>query len=130
MNNPFYGTSAKLRIIPGICQPLNSLVGNLDGNTIVFQHLLYSIELQTYNIHDFRLLQRGEHDDFVDTVQELRANRLFQHFVYLVIRLVKYLIPVILVDALQTFLNDMCTDIRSHDDNRIFEIDYPTFIIS
>lgn len=99
-------------------------------NTIVFQHLLYSIELQTYNIHDFRLLQRGEHDDFVDTVQELRANRLFQHFVYLVIRLVKYLIPVILVDALQTFLNDMCTDIRSHDDNRIFEIDYPTFIIS
>ena len=66
------------------------------------QHLRYFLHLQTHHITDLLLRERGEGDDLVDTVQELRTHR-----------------------ASQLFFRR----IRGHDDDRVLEVGGSSLVV-
>ena len=40
LDHPFHRPGTELRVIPLLSYPFHSFIGNLDGNTVVSQHLL------------------------------------------------------------------------------------------
>ena len=73
------------------------------------------------------LRQRTEHNNLVDTVDELRTHLLFQQFQHSLLGLLQ----LILVHraALQPLANHIAAHVRGHDDNRILEVGCAALII-
>ena len=74
--------------------------------------------------------ERQEHDNIVNSVQELGANCLFQHLQYIFTCIVNGRLAIGIVKILKSLLYILTTEIRSHDDNRILKVYRPTFVIS
>ena len=81
-----------MRIEALVGDKVHGLVREVQGDTVRSQHLLHAVQLQGYDLANLLLVQRSKHDDIVDTVQELRTDRLLQQFQYLDLRLVYHLV--------------------------------------
>ena len=89
LDDSFDGTSTELRVVAFVADEVQRLIREFQFHTVVLDHLLDLVELQADNLLDFIFGQRREHDDFVDTVQELRANGLLQELQDLRLRMGK-----------------------------------------
>ena len=74
--------------------------------------------------------ERQEHDNIVNSVQELGANSLFQHLQYFFTRIVDGRLAIGIVKIFKSLLYILTTEVRGHDDNRILKVHRPTFVIS
>ena len=78
---------------------------------------------------DFGLCQWQEHDGFVDTVQEFRADGLFQHIHHFLFGFLYDLLLIATVELLHLALDIAAAHVGGHDDNRIFEVDRTPFVV-
>ena len=101
--------SAELRIIALMSDIVYRIIGNAQVYSTLHEHLMYTLNLQSNNIADLALIERSEHYRLVNTVEELRANRLFQQLHHLLARL-------LVVNALLLILADeLAAEVRSEE---------------
>src|SRR5690606_21661667 len=87
------------------------------------------IKLDLNDLADLCPAQRSEHDHFVNSVEELGTDRLLEQLEYLDARFVDDLVVVELVQRAEIFLNQVRSNVRRHDDDRIFEIDHASLVV-
>lgn len=77
----FHRTGTEFRVIPCIGKEVYGGICQNQFHTVTGKHLLHTLDLEHHNLLDFGLCQWQEHDGFVDTVQEFRADGLFSIFI-------------------------------------------------
>ena len=78
---------------------------------------------------DFRLVQRREHDDLVDTVQELGTDAFLQQVEYLRLRRGNYLRTVGSRHPFEIFTYQRRAHIARHDDDRVLEVHGSSLVV-
>ena len=118
-----HGASTELRIIALTRDIVDCIVRNAQIYPTLHQHLMHTLYLQTNNIANLALIERSEHNRLINTVEELRANRLLQQFHHLLARL-------LMVNALLLILtNELTTEVRSEDNQGVLEVHRATFVV-
>lgn len=88
------GTCTEFGVVAFAGEELDSFGGDFEGHAVVGKHLLDALDLQPDDFFNLSLVKRGEHDDFVDTVEELWAYGLLEHLQYLFLGAFNLLITV------------------------------------
>ena len=129
LDSTFHWTGTKLGVIASLSQEVDGLISKLQRHAVALQHVRYTVNLQTYNLLDFRLRQRQEHDGLVNTVQKLGADALLQQVHHFALRLLDQGRLVAAVQLLHLTLDVAATHVRGHDDDGILEVDCAAFVI-
>ena len=118
-NQTFQRTSTEGRIKAGLCQESNSLVGISQRQ---FQLLVQAVtQLMQYQFNDFFnlfCLQRFEHNDVINTVQEFRTEEVHQH-----------LLNLFSVHRALCLHNLVAAKVTGHDNQGILEVNDTAFTI-
>ena len=101
------------RIVPCQAQPLQGGGGNIQGQAAVGQTLAHALNLQVHNLSQMLGRERLEHDDVVQTVQELGTERLVNHLHRLLGALLK---RHLLIDQV------LRTQVRGQNQNHVAEV--------
>ena len=105
LDGTFHGPCAEFRVVAGLCQQGDCRVAYLQRHAVACPHAAHTRNL---HLHDFTYLllgERGEHDNLIDSVQELRPDGLLEHFHHLIAGLVDDAIAVGGREVLEAFAN-------------------------
>ena len=92
-------------------------------------HALHALELQADDLADLLLGERGEHDDLVDAVEELRTDGLLQQVEHLGLRLGHDALTVVVGQLLETVADERRTHVARHNDDRVFEVHRAALVV-
>ena len=95
------GRAPKVRVEALLAEEVEHLVGGFEADAGFFQALLNLAELDVHDLADFLALERLEHHDFVDAVQELGAHVLLEALHHFVAGAVHHFVVVVLVQLLE-----------------------------
>ena len=129
LDGTFHRTGAEFRVIPCIGKEVYGSICQNKFYTVTGKHLLHTLDLEHHNLLDFGLCQWQEHDGLVDTVQEFRADGLFQHIHHFLFGFLYDLLLIATVELLHLALDIAAAHVGGHDDNRILEVDRTSFIV-
>ena len=123
LQSTFDRTGTKLRVVSLAGDIVDSVVGYTQVHTIGEQHLVYRSNLQAHNITYLLFIKRLEHDNLVNTIQELGTDSLAQHLHNLIS-------GGVLVDTFLLVLTDeLASEVGGEDNQGILEINRPPFVV-
>ena len=129
LDSTFYRTRAELRVESCRGKELDGFIGHLKRYAVIRQHLLDAVDLQAHNLLDLVFIQRLEHDDFIDTVQELRTDGLLQHLHHFLLGFLYDLVMVPLVNLFKLALYVRASQVGGHDDDGVLEVHRTSLVI-
>ena len=102
LNGSLDGSCTKLRVETSTGDETDGIVGDLERDAVLTDHLDDLIDLQTDNLLDLCLVEGREGDDVVDSVEELRTE-----------------------DAAEL----VALGIAGHDDDGVLEVDHTSLVV-
>src|SRR5690606_18815755 len=132
LDHPLQRSRSKLWIIAHISDQIHSFFGNFQEQSLCVQVLSYFLDLQTSYFLDFFQSQRQEHYPFIDPVEKLGSHIILQHFKNLEFSGFEYLTTVFVTDrpeVFKIFKDQFRSQVGCHDNNRIPEIGFPSFVV-
>ncbi len=129
MNGTLDRTGTEFRIIAFFGKIAHGGRRDLKLNPVSTQHFLYAPYLQTYDLLDFLLIKRSEHNRFINTVQKFRTDGLLEHVQHLHLGFLRNLETVFLRHFREILADHSGSHIRGHDDYGVLEIDKTTLVV-
>src|SRR5439155_24464754 len=116
LNDALEGTCSKLRIVAHLCQQVSCGFSEPQRDVPLLQAWAQTIDLDVHNVFHLRARDLMEDNDLIDAVDELGAETLFPQ------ALTDKALHLVLVHAIE-LVQPARSDVTSHDDDGIFEID-------
>ena len=118
-----------MRVVALLCDEVDGGIGDVDLDVVGGQHLLHAAELHPHDVGYLALVQRLEHDDIVDTVQELRPHELLQLLHHLVTGLLEDFFIIAAIQQGKVVLDDIGADVGGHDDDGVLEVHRTALVV-
>ena len=129
LDGPLDRPCAELRVVTLLGDQCPRVFRHVQLHIVVLQHLVEACDLHVDDLSGVLLRERGEHDDLIDTVEELRTDGLLQQAEHLLFGLRYGLLPVLVRDVLELLRNEGRTQVGGHDDDRVLEVDETTLVV-
>src|SRR5208337_2603383 len=124
LNRALQGARAEVRVVALGEQQVFGGVGQLERNFAVGEQAADVFQAQLDDVDQLFLAERAEDDDVVDAVQELRLELCVQRIQNLLRGFLELLLG---TGALR--LQELRSDVRGHDEDRVLEIDDAAFAV-
>ena len=107
-----------------MCQPFPGAVIDFEGDTTLTHLLIQAPQHDVHDLFDVVHSQRVEHDGFVDTIEKLRVEGLFEfgHDALFHLR-ERHLLGVLLEPNRGVLFNRSGAEVRGHDQDHVLEVD-------
>ena len=132
LERTLHGTRTKLGIETSFADERDGIGSDGELYLLLGESADDGFNLQANNEFDFVLLERLEHDDVVDTVQEFGADGLLQHLQHFALRFLKDVSLLSIgksAHRLELLLDELATEVGSHDDDGVLKVDHTALIV-
>ena len=124
-----HGSGTEFGIVALLGEEFQGSGSHLESDAVGSKHLLDRLDLQAHYLLDLHLVERGEHYDLVDTVEELGAYGLLEQFKHLILTVLNGLLSVLGGHLGEIIADEVRSHVGGHDDYSVLEVDQSALVV-